>query len=349
VNLLIIFAGKFSEVSEVDDDEEIHPSSQARLIQGIFKILHTQKDHLQFCKDLELKTCSWVFSNDGLVEKISFVHLKTQTKCVLILEHFIILQQSRLLKFLASLDLRVQPLMCFVRCFSSVFGFFETSSSKTKEPFPDHTMLWILVFFLTSIKILPSVLHLQNLSNSSLILENTDVSFCSIRENIIEFKVNPAAIEDSSIRALSLVSILQEFFEFFGDADLSRNVICPAIGAFIPVQEFGIELGEEFPLEMITKYLFTDGPRRRRRTVGFNAGCPMGLQDPFFLTKNLTRDVTLDGLIRFQDCCKHAASKLAGILERNGGLLTDIFTNLVSPEWKVGLKRKWNEEVTMLS
>jgi len=282
-----------------------------------------------------------VFSEEDCVRKITFVHRQSHIKCVLILEHFIVLQQSRFLKFLTSLDLRVKPLMCFVRCFSSVFGFFETSA--TKEPFPDHSMLWILVFYLISKNILPSVLHLQNLSNNSLILENTDVSFCSIQDNI-EFKLNPE-IEDSSMRALSLVSILQEFFEFFGDADLSRNVICPAIGKFVPVKAFGKELGEEFPKELITRYSFTDDGSRR--PYGFYAGSPMGLQDPFFLTTNLTKDVPLDGLIRFQDYCKHAASKLAGILEGDGGLVTDIFTNLLEerPRQKLGLKRKWGEEV----
>jgi hypothetical protein len=313
------FLGKLTD--EFFPENGVIPSCQPTLLTEIFQLLKDEQYKLRFCRDVEINRKPWIYSADGSVKTISLVHRDSGIPCNLVLENFIVVQQSRLLKFLTTLDHRVHPLICYVRFFASIHGLLQNSD----EPFGNHSMIWLLVFFLSSKKIIPSVIELQNLSLSPLVVENINISFCSNKDIV---NVTPAPMmDDPGIRAFSVLSILKEFFEYFGSANLKQNVVCTAIGKLVPITAFGKTIGSKFPEEIRTRYLFNeDGTPRAKK---FYVGSPMGVQDPFDLTVNLAKEVTQEEVCLFQNVCTRAACKLKNLMEGEPGCLLDIFTNLM--------------------
>lgn len=319
--LLLLFVGKltydYGSIHTIVDAGETSMATQ------VFEILKQEQYKLQFCRDVEINWVPWVFG-DSKIQKISFVHRDSGVLCNLVIESFMIVQESRLLKFLSSLDPRINSLFCFARLFDSVYKILQSPN----ECFKNQIMIWLMVYFLASKKIIPTMHELHSLSTAPFIMDNTDVSFCSDK-TIIKHKKTPF-MDDATIRSFSTLSLLKEFLNLMSTADLKQNVVCPVIGKLVPVTAFGRKIGDNFPHEMRKRYLFNDDgtPKEKR----FFSGSPMGLQDPLDLTINLTKNVSFVEVTRLQDLCSRAAMMLEEILESGSGNLMEIFTDLVEVE-----------------
>jgi hypothetical protein len=255
------------------------------------------------------------------VPEISFTY--KSVPCKARFENIISFQKYRLIKFLIRHDLRVWPVLMMLRFWRASFdSLVPRSPLREGEEFEDYILLTLLVFFLIKIKIVPPVTHLQSMSENPLIINDTDVSFCSDH-----IKVPPARIsmlEDKSLRTLSILGLLQDFFVFFGTTmDFKENVVCSAIGELVSKRTFKPHLEKELPPSIIKKYRFT--AKGDLRVQKLNVSSPMVLQDPLDLTDNVARLLSEQEVEQFQVQCREAAGTVQRFLDSGECNILKIF------------------------
>jgi hypothetical protein len=238
---------------------------QLEVSKEMFKLLKKEQYNLKFCKELQT-----IESEGGdQIDKITFVHRDSGIKCIIVVENYIIVQDSRLIKYIKSLDSRLPYILSFINVFGSVYNLLQTQD----EIFPNHSLIWMLLAFLSNKMVVPTINELHQLNKSSLILDNVDIGF-SDDKSLLTSLTQPPMMDDPAIRAFSVTALIKEFFEFFAKADLKRYVVSPAVGKMLPVSCFKKNIKKFFPEEIKQRYLFDTNGASRNQT--FYSGSPMG-------------------------------------------------------------------------
>ncbi|ODM94079.1 Speckle targeted PIP5K1A-regulated poly(A) polymerase [Orchesella cincta] len=309
----------------------INSSTYVQIAQQIFKILTSNPSSYQY---VSLKPLT-VYANTAFgnlmptpLPEISFTHVGTNSSCKIRLENYFSVQSTRLLSFYSRTDIRFWSLLTLVRHWGTKFNALRSADSLY---FQNYALSLLLLHFLISKKILPSVKNLQFVKDSGVdkpfIVNNFDASFCS---NLSVVKpsgsANPA-LQDKELRTLSIVSILKNFFAFCSTFDFKEHVICPFIGQAIKRELFYPKSDwKSLPESISTSYLNgSDGKTRPEKLylVG-----PICVQDVFELTTNVTRTVTEDEASKFTKNCASAAKILEDVLiQSDNVVLSDVFSN----------------------
>ncbi|CAL8113587.1 unnamed protein product [Orchesella dallaii] len=311
----------------------INTSTYTLIAQQIFKILTSNSSSYQF---ISLKPLS-VYANTAFgnlmpspLPEISFTHIGTNANCKIRLENYFSVQSTRLISFYSRTDVRFWPLLMLVRHWGSKFS---ALSSADSLYFQNYALSILLLHFLISKKILPSVKDLQYAKDSGIdkpfIVNNFDSSFCS---NLSVVKptgcasANPA-LQDKELRTLSIVSILKNFFVFCCTFEFKEHVVCPYIGQSIKRELFYPKSDwKSLPESISTPYLNgSDGKTRPEKLylVG-----PICVQDVFELTTNVTRSVSEDEAAKFIKNSASAAKILDDVLTQSDSVkLSDLFSN----------------------
>lgn len=157
--------------------------------------------------------------------------------------------------------------------------------------FSNFTIYWIVIYYLQEKKHLPSIAELIKEHDSSEFIGDWQIGFASVK-----CKNNH---EDSA------TELLHGFFEFYGNFDYQRYIICPHMGSLIAKSEF--EELNQLPEAMKTyiKHLETSANREYLRI-----DAPLCVQDPVALSHNITTGVSSISLKYFRQYCKQSAAIL---------------------------------------
>lgn len=153
---------------------------------------------------------------------IKFVHKTTGLNCDLSFRNTMGIQNSKLIKFLISLDSRVKPFFMIVKFWAKIHRI-------TGKRMSNYSLILLLISFLQSLHdpILPRLLDLQH-------------------KDLAPAKVGVwnAAFDDDVTRLrpisndLPLEELLSRFFESVGKTDFSNYAVCPLLGSLIHKEAF---------------------------------------------------------------------------------------------------------------
>ncbi|OXA58903.1 uncharacterized protein LOC110844911 isoform X2 [Folsomia candida] len=313
--------GKFSSKSAA---KIIRNASDPMACGLTFQILSTCKDgdgSLKFAFVSQYST-----SNVLDIPEISFKQTINQKHlpCKLQFENFLSVQKSRLLKFLTNHDVRVGPLFSMIRLWGKAHQVFH--ELREGEEFEGYILIMLMVFHLTRIKFFPSVAELRELDkkNTPRIVDNMNIGFCSNRKQVPGARVT----NDKSIRALSIVSILKEFFQFFANFKFTDNVVCCSTGMVLESRAFRPQVENQLPSEILKYYrLNADGTLREKKLEIFS---PVIVQDFLDLTDNVARALDDADLAYFQSQCDISVKFLDRVLKNGNGNVMKHFTPKVT-------------------
>ena len=188
-------------------------------------------------------------------------------------------KNSEFLNFCKNYDIRVDQLVKVVKFFSIKHG---AISSGLGSHFNSYTVVIMVIFFLQSKDILPSVASLQE-SVPEDIFENSNFAFNK------EKKTSSDLINYQNISEL-----LTEFFKFYASFSFSSEVISPLLGRSVRKESF--QSGEGLPAALAGCQLKTE-----KHLV---------IQDPFELSKNLGQNVSYSRLAHLISLFEFAVSVL---------------------------------------
>lgn len=308
----------------------LNPSAYSSISQQIFRILTTNSSTYQY---ISVKSLT-VHANTAFgslmpspVPEISFVHSRTNAKCKIRFENYLSVQKTRLFNFYSRLDVRFWPLLMLVRHWGTQFR--ALRSADTLD-FQNYAVCLLLVHFLVSKKIIPSLHELQSMKDSgvdkSLLVNNYDISFCTnaslARPN--GSSSNPA-LQDKDLRTLSILSILKAFFVFYSSFDFRAEVICPYVGMTFQRELFHAKNDSKQLPEQLSAYL--NGPDGKGRPEKLYLHGPICVQDLFELTTNVTRNITVEEVTNFVNKCARTVEILDNVLNQSGDvILADVFS-----------------------
>lgn len=246
--------------------------------------------------------------------------------------------ECSLFKFCADLDSRVLP-MSFVICHWAASNNFLQYS---KQSYPNQLIILLIISYLQLKKVLPTVQKLieicQDTESPKLINGNT-VSFCTDLSTVKKLHPNPleSLLQDETIRAMSVLGLLRDWFAFFSTSDLKENAICSRFGALIPKKDFQPDSVGNLPGDLCRVYRFgmSKVGREAVESVTMNkflcSQTPLCIQNPFDLSLNCSRGVTPNEVIRFQDGCKEASCVLSTLLTCDQPDLTQFLSTVIPP------------------
>jgi hypothetical protein len=213
-----------------------HREETENAVLDIFNILKLEQDHSRFCNSLKKKT-----SLEG-VELISFRLIDSSSlKCVIRTEGFHVVQESKLIKFLCSLDIRVRPLLGLARYWSSFYKILDGP-----DEFWNVLVIRLMLFHLANRSVIPTLSFLQSLEEHIPVVINNNVNASfSYDTSRIPQNGMKNLLKNKSMYTLSVLSLLKDFFERFARASASykEHCICLKTATVIPRRQ--LELGHE--------------------------------------------------------------------------------------------------------
>jgi hypothetical protein len=288
-----------------------HREETENAVLDIFNILKLEQDHSRFCNSLKKKT-----SLEG-VELISFRLIDSSSlKCVIRTEGFHVVQESKLIKFLCSLDIRVRPLLGLARYWSSFYKILDGP-----DEFWNVLVIRLMLFHLANRSVIPTLSFLQSLEHIPVVIKNNVNASFSYDTSRIPQNGMKNLLKNKSMYTLSVLSLLKDFFERFARASASykEHCICLKNATVIPRRQ--LELGHE------EAHLAKDFAHKLRIGVsgGIDVSTPMCVQDFFDMSKNVASKVTASELKRLQVGCLESYEKLNKIMNAGEQRLMDLF------------------------
>lgn len=262
---------------------------------------------------------------------LKITHTTTKINCDLSFENRLSVQNTKMILFYLNLDVRIYRFMVLIRFWAKFHNL--TGSNHIKN----YALTLMVLVYLTRKGYVPSVEFLQRLKADERKrqritrnfdeIDGWDASFC---DNVSVIKqhfkaVNLPSINNNSNQSQTLIQMSLEFFEMFSKLDLSKFVVCPLLGDFIPRTKFQPGSEEILPdtLDRYKNWAVNQQINRR-----LNLKTHLCVQDPFVLSFNVGSVTPLGTLLRFQIACARSLE----ILRQNNGLnsLLDVLERLPS-------------------
>jgi hypothetical protein len=223
---------------------------------------------------------------------VRFFHKPSLTRCDLAFRHGLGCENTKLIKFYLSLDVRVRPVILFLKHWASLH--------KLTGPcnITNYALTWLVIFYLQEASGfgLPSVELLQRLHTGPVrIIAGWE---CSFGRSIPKVPV---------IRSTqTVVQLLHGFFTYYNKFDFSNNVVCPLVG--YPVGKQYFYKPQNLPHAMDN---YVSRVMKCKHAEKFRTKCSMCVQDPFDLSHNLTKGTSQAILNKFKVLCSHTADLCA--------------------------------------
>ena len=199
-------------------------------------------------------------------------------------------KNSQFLNFCKNYDRRVEQLVKIVKYFAYKHGVID---SGIGPHFNSYTVVVMVIFFLQSKLILPTVASLQKDIPED-ICENWNFAFDKDKKR-------------SSENNEPISELLLEFFRFYASFPFSSEVISPNVG--IPVSKQIIQSGE-WPLDM-------SDPDKKIGSLGkkLKTHKEVVIQDPFELSKNLSKNVSSSRLAHLISSCQFGVNIIESVID----------------------------------
>lgn len=260
---------------------------------------------------------------------------KVDTQLKLRFSNSLPLHECQLFKFYCDYDVRVLPLSFILTLWASSNNFLQYS----KESYPNQLLILLIISFLQNKKVLPTVQKLQEClpeDTKPEIVNGNNVSFCTDPKTVLKLHPNDSAdlLKDDSIRAMSTIGLLKDWFQFFATTDLKENAVCSRFGYFIPKKNFQPDSVAELPGDLCRVYRFgmvtgevkpPEGVVRKKFLI---SQTPLCVQNPFDLSMNCSRGVTPNDVLKFQTGCKNAAEVLTAVVISDQPDLTEFLAKV---------------------
>ncbi|XP_075232943.1 uncharacterized protein LOC142331134 isoform X4 [Lycorma delicatula] len=223
---------------------------------------------------------------------IKCVHQETNLSCDVTFMSKLGVMNTKLIKFLLSLDERIRPMFMMIKCWGRLHEL--TSVGR----FSNYALVILGVYYLQQMEdpILPSVQYLQDLVFVKDFCGSWECSFCDDRNTV-----------PLSSNKLTLKNLISGFFKFYSQFDYEKYLICPLLGKSIDKCYFTIREDDNAALTDISDdvYRFMEIIRNSPEDTKFIINSPLCVQDPFDLSFNITKSVSLKLCKKFFSLCKY--------------------------------------------
>ncbi|KAJ6220671.1 hypothetical protein RDWZM_006483 [Blomia tropicalis] len=142
-------------------------------------------------------------------------------KCDLSISSIYGVYNSRLLKFLTEFEPRFYQMTMLLKYWAKQNGLINT------EAFSSYAFTMMIIFYLQTESILPSISHLQNLardhSMQEILIDGYHFEFCD----------QPELIQLSQINERSIEELVLGFFNYYNEFKYGIDAICPRLGSIV--------------------------------------------------------------------------------------------------------------------
>ncbi|GAB0097471.1 hypothetical protein DMENIID0001_131080 [Sergentomyia squamirostris] len=199
---------------------------------------------------------------------------------------------TRLIAYFLKLQPDCHNVACFLKPWSLI-GF-----PKHKNRISSYLGALLVIFYMQTIKLLPSVWDLQDKSYPMMIGD--------WRSNFHETLLSGFGLEESA----NPLKILIGFFEFYSKFDYQQFVICPFLGR--PIEKTLFDAPEQLPDEMIhyKTYVQKLPPSEENLAKLLNTNSRMCVQDPFELCHNVAKCIDAHLFVNFKQFCEQSCKLL---------------------------------------
>ncbi|GFY41759.1 speckle targeted PIP5K1A-regulated poly(A) polymerase [Trichonephila inaurata madagascariensis] len=227
--------------------ERLKRMSREKQLCFILRVLRSDKGHVTFAAFIPAR-CPIV--------KFNIIFMHDEVSCDLSFDHRLALYNTKLLRFLVSIDPRVQPLMITLRFWAKYLNLISIGRLSS------YCFTLLVIFFLQNIEnpILPSVNFLMK-DTKSVIVDGREVGFTCDLSKVPKTKNNKREDE-----------LLEEFFSFYWSFNFLRDVICIRTGKAQPIKDF-IESNDEIEQKFLIRDICVQDPF----DVSFNVGSSIKL------------------------------------------------------------------------
>ncbi|KAK3919323.1 Speckle targeted PIP5K1A-regulated poly(A) polymerase, partial [Frankliniella fusca] len=199
---------------------------------------------------------------------IKFVHKSTRLSCDLSFKNAMGVQNSKLIKFIVSLDERIKQFFIIVKYWAKLHHL-------TGRRFSNYALTLLLINFLQSLSepFLPPLHELQHAGVVPIEIGRWNTNFDDSRT-----RLRPISNE------LPLEELLSRFFESIVQTDFENYVVCPYLGTLIHRGAF--QTMTKLP-DALKDYIYCMNVGGARLQIM----SPLCIQDPFELNLNVTKNV----------------------------------------------------------
>ncbi|KYN20185.1 Poly(A) RNA polymerase protein cid1 [Trachymyrmex cornetzi] len=259
-------------------DECIEPQSIKRRSKQIQDCLRT--DHKNW--DIELTL------DRSRTPIIKVKHRLTGLQCDISFTKGLSVENSKLIRSFNTAYPPCQKLTLFLKKWLSL------ASLSGPDGMTNYALTWLVIFYLQVKLKIPSIADLIKSHNQSKIISGWETGVSdAILINVPEQPIH---------------ELLLGFFEYYGGFDYMRLVICPLLGETCQKKAF-----TEVPILPNSMALYMVRLRGDKREY-FRIDSPMCVQDPYDLSHNLTKAVSILTLKRFKHYCNESLSVLRSVI-----------------------------------
>ncbi|XP_020281196.1 speckle targeted PIP5K1A-regulated poly(A) polymerase-like isoform X2 [Pseudomyrmex gracilis] len=240
-----------------------------------------------------------VFSNIITIPKaktpiIKFRYIPTNVSCDITFKNSLGIYKSHFLRYCASHDPRIRPLMLLIKYWARHFGI--SGIGKLSS----YGLVCLIIFYLQqeSVGLLPPLLKLQR-SCTPQMVNGWQVNFDENTEL-------PPITNNSSIAEL-----FHNFFSFYGQFQFGQHVLCLLDGKMYP--KFDFQQLDKLPDYMVVYKVYCAENVVKKLDVQKS----LCLQDPIELNQNTGAITSERALISFQTCCMFSADVCGASSENN--------------------------------
>lgn len=240
---------------------------------------------------------------------IKFTYIPTKISCDISFKNSLAVHNSRLVKFLLSLDRRLKPTMMILKYWVSNFEL------KGGDKMSKYALTMLFLFYLQqpSVNLVPPIIALKRKCVPE-VVEGWQINYDNCKT------VDP--VENIDRKAKSIPELLHGFLDFYVNYKFATNVICLIDGKSHNRTVF--DHAETLPdsMDRYKDYLCT-----KETPISLSTNKPMCMQDPNELNHNITGNLSSKYLENFQNYCAAASNICLNAVENNyKDLLPSIFS-----------------------
>jgi len=246
---------------------------------------------------------------------IKFRYIPTNVSCDISFKNGLGIYKSNFLRYCASRDSRLRPLMLLIKYWARHFGI--SGSGRISS----YGLVCLIIFYLQQVGFLPPLLDLQRTCTPQ-IVNGWQVNFD-------ENTMLPTITNNSSIATL-----FHNFFSFYAEFNFNATVMCLLDGKTYLLPDFA-QL-DKLPdyMDRYKNYVMDNSAKK------LDIYKPLCLQDPIELNQNTAANTSDRAVIAFQHYCKFSADVCLTASENNYDHLLNMLFNAMPPQLMQMKKRK---------
>ncbi|EGI71086.1 Poly(A) RNA polymerase protein cid1 [Acromyrmex echinatior] len=262
-------------------DECTEPQSIKRRSKQIQDCLHT--DHENWAIELTL--------DRSRTPIIKVKHRSTGLQCDISFTKGLSVENSKLIRSFNTAYPSCQKLTLFLKKWLSL------ANLSGPDGMTNYALVWLVIFYLQVKFKIPSIADLIKSHNQSKIISGWETG------------VSDAIL--INVPQQSIHELLLGFFEYYGGFDYMHLVVCPLLGETYQKKAFAEVSILPNSMALYIAQLQGDKPEY------FRIDSPMCVQDPYDLSHNLTKAVSILTLKRFKHYCNESLSVLRSVIAKS--------------------------------